>query len=188
MRIAIAGTHCVGKSTLIEAFLGSHPEYRFEPEAYEALQEIHGEYFGSEPSADDFLVQLRYQLERLRQFGARDRVIFERSPFDYVAYLQALVDLRRDTANAGLVDQSLDLAVSSVELLDLIVFLPASSAQIYVPEEEDRELREAMDSRLEALLIDDRANVFQREKPTVIQAPGTTTERLETLCFALESQ
>ena len=185
MRIAIAGTHCSGKSTLVEAFLGSHTDYTHEPEPYEALQEIHGECFADDPSADDFLQQLLYLLERLKQYRVSERVIFERSPFDFVAYQQALVDLRRDTGNHDLAKQSVELARGSTALLDMIVFLPASGAHIYVPQEEDLELREAMDMRLEALLVNDEAGIFNGQKPAVIEAIGRTAQRLETLGLAI---
>src|SRR5262249_46260868 len=54
MRVAISGTHGCGKSTLIEAFLLDHGDYVHEPEPYEALQDLYGEVFAEEPSADDF--------------------------------------------------------------------------------------------------------------------------------------
>ena len=37
MRLAISGSHGTGKSTLIAAFVDLRPEFRYEPEAYEAL-------------------------------------------------------------------------------------------------------------------------------------------------------
>ncbi len=174
MRIAISGTHCSGKSTLIEAFLSSHPDYVHEPEAYEALQES----FGDEPSADDFFRQLEYQIERLKQYRLADRVIFERSPFDYVAYLQALVCLKRENAELSLANQAMDLARSSIELLDMIVYLPVLDAHIHVPEEEDRELRLAMDTRLELMLNSEQVG-------RLVEVTGTTAQRLETLEQAL---
>jgi hypothetical protein len=73
MRIAISGTHCSGKSTLIDEFLLAHPEFTHEPEAYEALQEDHGETFSAEPNAEDFYRQLEYNVGRLRQYGAADQ-------------------------------------------------------------------------------------------------------------------
>jgi hypothetical protein len=39
MRLAISGTHCSGKTTLVEAFLLAHSEYIHEPEPYEQMQE-----------------------------------------------------------------------------------------------------------------------------------------------------
>jgi hypothetical protein len=35
VRVAVSGSHSVGKSTLIAAFLSRHPEYAHEPEAPE---------------------------------------------------------------------------------------------------------------------------------------------------------
>ena len=32
MRIVVSGSHCSGKSTLIEDFVAAHPEYVHEPE------------------------------------------------------------------------------------------------------------------------------------------------------------
>jgi len=174
MRIAVSGTHCSGKSTLIEAFLSVHLDYTHEPEAYDALQEN----FGAEPSADDFFRQLEYQIERLKQYRLADRVIFERSPFDYVAYLQALLDLKRENADLSLAEQAMDMARSSVELLDLIVYLPAHDAHIHVPEEEDRELRVAMDTRLEHMLNSEQVT-------QLVEATGTTAQRLEAVERAL---
>src|SRR5687768_17716205 len=101
MRVAVSGTHCSGKSTLIDAFLSAHVRYLFEPEPYEVLSDLYGEGFGAEPSAEDFFRQLQYQVERLHRYGDGDRVIFERSPIDFVAYLLALDDLGRDTADTA---------------------------------------------------------------------------------------
>src|SRR6185295_8260084 len=96
MRIAISGTHCCGKSTLIDQFLLAHPDFAHEPEPYEALQDDYGETFAAEPCAEDFYRQLEYNAGRLREYGRGDRVIFERSPADYLAYMLALSALHRD--------------------------------------------------------------------------------------------
>ncbi len=39
MRIAVSGTHFIGKTTLIEDFLKKNPDYRCEKEAYYKLQD-----------------------------------------------------------------------------------------------------------------------------------------------------
>jgi len=184
MRVAISGTHCCGKSTLIESFLAGHSQYAHEPEPYEMLQELHGEDFGAEPSAEDFFRQLEYQVERLRQYSAGDRVIFERSPADFLAYMLALDDLGRDSANAALARQSIEVAGGAVKLLDLIVYLPATGE---VPESEDPELRNAMDARLEEILLNDELRMFKGHRPSILELAGTTAQRLRTLEAALFS-
>jgi hypothetical protein len=128
MRIAISGTHCCGKSTLIDAFLVKYPHYIHEPEAYEALQDLHGESFAAEPSAEEFVTQLNYQIERIKQYGESDNVIFERSPVDYLAYLLALSDLGRETSARAYFHQSVAPVRDSLRHLDAIVLLPATGS------------------------------------------------------------
>src|ERR1043165_6289395 len=116
MRIAVSGTHGVGKSTLIEEFLRVHQEFAHEPEPYAVLVEDYGEEFSAEPCIEDFLRQLELNLERLDQHDAHENVIYERCPFDFLAYLNAL------EAN---VSETLQQRISdAVQHLDLIVYLP----------------------------------------------------------------
>jgi hypothetical protein len=183
MRVAVSGTHCSGKSTLIDAFLSAHSEYVYEPEPYEALNDLYGEGFGAEPSAEDFFRQLEYQIERLHQYRSGDRVIFERSPADFVAYLLALNDLDRDTADAALTKQSITAAGNAVALLDLIVYVPASD--VPAPESEDPKLRRAVDARLERMLLDDDLGLFTNDPPSILELAGTTAQRLRGLEAAL---
>jgi hypothetical protein len=183
MRVAVSGTHCSGKSTLIDAFLSAHADYLFEPEPYEVLNDVYGEGFGAEPSADDFFRQLEYHVERLHQYRPGDRVIFERSPADFVAYLLALEDLRRDTADAELTKQAISAAVNAVALLDLIVYVPASD--VPAPESEDPKLRRAVDVRLEQILLEDVIGLFTNDGPSILELAGTTAQRLRGLETAL---
>ena len=183
MRVAISGTHCCGKSTLIDAFLSNHDTYSHEPEPYEALQDLYGEDFGAEPAADEFFRQLEYQVERLQQYSAGDRVIFERGPADFLAYLLALDDLGRDTADAELAKQSISLVRSAMALLDLVVYLPATNEG--VPESEDPELRRAVNARLEGILLDDEFDLFTGDRSLVLEIVGTTEQRLRSLEAAL---
>ena len=183
MRIAVSGTHCSGKSTLIEVFLAAHADYRHEPEPYEVLQDL-GELFAAEPDADDFYRQLEYSIERLHAYRSGDRVIFERSPLDFVAYLLALDDLNRSTANRILAEQSIDSAREPISLLDVIVFLPIDGG-IVVPDEEDPELRTTMSKRLEQILIDDDFDMFPHKRPVVVEVSGATSERLKLVESAL---
>lgn len=183
MRVAVSGTHCSGKSTLIDAFLSAHTDYVHEPEPYEALNDLYGEGFGAEPSADDFFRQLEYQIERLHQYRLGDRVIFERSPADFVAYLLALNDLGRDTADPAVTKQSITAAGNAVVLLDLIVYVPA--ADVPAPESEDPKLRRAVDARLEQILLGDVIGLFTNHRPSILELAGTTVQRLRGLEAAL---
>jgi AAA domain len=183
MRVAISGTHGIGKSTLIEAFGRRHKDYVVEPEAYEALEELYGEVFAAEPSAEDFFRQLEYHVARLGAHRAGDRVVFERSPADYVAYLQALEDLSRETADARLTERAIEAARKAVAMLDLIVYLPGRGGG---PETEDPELGSAVDACLEGILVNGDLSLIEEGRPVVVEAVGPTAKRLRVLEAALQ--
>lgn len=178
MRIAVSGTHCCGKSTLIAAFLDKHSEYIHEREAYEELQDLYDEAFSAEPSAEDFYRQLEYQNQRLHQYQPGEQVIFERSPFDYVAYMLALQDLRQNTADFTLSTRSLEIVEASLPLLDLIVYIPISDWKGEVPNTEDAVLRAAMDNQLERILVNDELGLLANSACAVLEVGGNTSERL----------
>jgi hypothetical protein len=187
MRIAISGTHCCGKSTLIDAFLLAHPEFAHEPEPYEALQDEYGETFAAEPCAEDFYQQLEYNVGRLHQYGSGDHVIYERSPADYLAYMFALAELGRDRDASLVAENSLKMARDAITFLDVVVFLTADDIHSDVPDSEDPELRTAVDTRLERILIEDDLGWFSSNHPLVLQASGTTMRRLQTIESVLRS-
>lgn len=166
MRIGVSGTHGVGKSTLIEEFLRVHPEFVHEPEPYVVLVEDYGEEFSAEPCVEDFLRQLEFNLERLGQHVAGEKVIYERCPLDFVAYLHVL-----DASGEQVL---LDRVSEAMRQLELIVYLPLdhlSSAG------EFPKLRKAMDRQLNELLtITD---------VTVVEATGSTAQRVHTIEIAL---
>jgi len=180
MRIAISGTHCCGKSTLIDEFLITHPEYTHEPEAYEVLEE-HGESFGGEASADDFVRQLEYNVSRLDQFGPDENVVFERSPADYLAYLLALEKLRRDPDAPHLKELAIEVTKRGMHNLDILVFLRPNDRDYEVPDDEDPILRTVVDNSLEQILLDNELDLVAGNHPLVMEASGSTAERVEAL-------
>jgi AAA domain-containing protein len=188
MRIAVSGTHCTGKSTLIDEFLLAHPDFVHEPEPYTALQDDYGEVFSAEPCEDDFYRQLEFNVERLRSHRVGERVIFERCPADFVAYLLALRDLGRG-ANSRATEEALGLAKQAIVLLDLIVFLPLDDKPLRVmAESEDRELRCAVDRHLIGILCDDEFGFFNQRNPMILEARGSTAGRLRTIEATLEAR
>ena len=165
MRIAVSGTHGVGKSTLIDEFLLVHPEFENEPEPYAVLVEDYGEEFSEEPCVEDFLRQLEFNLERLRQHASGENVIYERCPFDFLAYLNAL--------DANIPDAFMKRISEAIQQLDLIVYLPLE----HEGGGEFPKLRRAMDHHLSEILTS--TNV------TVVEATGSTSQRLRAVENAL---
>jgi len=181
MRIAISGTHCVGKSTLIDAFLVAHPEFAHEPEPYEVLVEDYGEDFAAIPSAADFQRQLEYNIQSISRYRPDELVIFERCPVDFLAYLFALADLGRDRDAVKILEGALSNAREALAQLDLIVFLPSKDLPIELSEEEDLELRSAVDERLESIFLANDLDLFSSGHPAILKLSGTTTHRPQKL-------
>lgn len=166
MRVAVSGTHCSGKPTLIDHFLIAHPVFAHEPEPYTALQEDYGEAFTADPSADDFYRQLEFNIDRLRRYQPSERVFHERCPIDFIAYLHALSVLRIDNEATLLVERSFDMVKDGIELLDLIVLFPLDGVDSNgICNAEDQELRIAVDGWLVDILRGDDLNIFSCGHP-----------------------
>lgn len=147
MRIAISGTHRVGKSTLVEALAERLPGHDTVPEPY-VLLEDDGHDFSDPPAIEDFEAQLERSLVELD--ADRRHVIFDRCPADVLAYLMAHEDADGFDADAWL-----ERARAALETLELVVLVPIEAPdRVRVAAHEDRRLRRAVDEKLRALLLD----------------------------------
>jgi AAA domain len=177
MRIAVSGTHCIGKSTLIDEFLRTYTDFTHEPEPYIVLVEDFGEEFSEQPCVEDFYRQLEFNVDRLRQHARGERVIYERCPIDFLAYIDALDCESRETA--------LPLVSDAIQHLDLIVYLPLDdndSADFEYPK-----LRKAVDRRLSEVFRADRFGIVSSNDIIVIEASGSTAHRLRIIEESMNS-
>ena len=177
MRIAVSGTHGVGKSTLIDEFLREHPEFGHEPEPYTVLVEDLGEEFGEEPCVEDLQRQLEFNIERLDQHAAGTNVIYERCPLDFLAYIDAL-DQRTAATLVGPVAKALNN-------LELIVYLPLENATHLI--DEYPKLQKAVDRRLSAIFREDEFGIITNSNLVVVEATGPTARRLRLIEDAIRS-
>jgi len=168
MRIAISGTHGVGKSTLIDEFMRRHTEFVHEPEPYTVMVEDLGEEFSAEPCVEDFRRQLEFNIERLSQHAPGENVIYERCPVDFLAYIHAL-----DPQTAEALVEPVEEAM---QYLDLIMYLPLDGTG-----EEFPKLQRAVDRRLSSIFRDDEFGIMSSTNAIIVEAEGTTDHRLHTL-------
>jgi predicted ATPase len=172
MRIAFAGTHRTGKTTLLEAVHARLPAYQHAEEPYRWLED-EGHEFSDPPSAEDFERQLRRSIDSIAESSAR--TLFDRCPLDLVAYLQAIDE---DFA----IDDWLDDLRAGMATLDLVVLVSIETPdRIALPSHEDRRLRRRVDDRLRTLLLDDPYGF----DPEVLEVAGTLDHRVAQVMRAL---
>ncbi|MEM9555238.1 MAG: AAA family ATPase [Acidobacteriota bacterium] len=183
MRIAVSGTHGVGKSTLIAAFLARRPEYASEPEAFELLGDDIMLLPSEGPDAQGLAALLEHTL-RVLQNETRERVIIERSPVDYFAYARATEGLA-PSEREELITLFGAAARDVLRRLDLIVLLPITSfgAESGRAAHDDGErFRERVDEALHQVLLDDADSLFAGiDTPRVLGLPPDPAHQLDEL-------
>jgi hypothetical protein len=174
MRVGVSGAHGTGKTTLageLCAHLTGHvpvdePYFLLEEEGYES------EF---PPSLDDYRAQLRRSLRVLG--SAAPRVVFDRTPLDFLAYLAAL--------GAGIESAADPTAVrSALARLDLLIVTPVTAEiERVLPRPALPRLRETMNDALLDLLSSDPLEAWG-DVP-VIELDGPLDGRLEAVLAAL---
>jgi hypothetical protein len=180
VRIAVAGTHRAGKTTLVEAFARAHPDFEIEREPYEQLQEEAGEEPLDDLSPESFERQLEYLRERVAAPRGGRSVVFDRSPLDFLAYLRAIDRLRLGASDWTLPAHALAAAEQALGGLDLVAFVrPRGHAS--PTGRPIRSLKRLVDHDLAALLLDDVLGLVDRAGVDVVELTGSTDTRLRQL-------
>jgi AAA domain len=179
MRLAVVGTHCSGKTTLVEDFASMFPTYGHEGEPYYALLE-QGVVFSDPPDFDDFISQAEYSIERVMHRSAERDVIFDRCPLDLLAYLDVLGRASGQSVPEALLGD----AEEAVRTLDLVAFLPLSNPDEIGGSPDHPKLRVRVDRRLKQMLREDERRLFDGTGPALVELRGSETRRLETLSRA----
>ncbi|HYN66472.1 MAG TPA: hypothetical protein VES93_06250 [Ornithinibacter sp.] len=133
--------------------------------------------------AASFVRQLVVAAERLGGPDARADVVAERGPVDLLAYLEALTDLGRPSVGPDLMARLRATTARAMARVDLLVVVPLHPGDgITVPDDEDPELREAMDGRLLDLCDDDE---LVTSVGRVLEVAGSPESRLEQVLAAV---
>lgn len=181
MRLAVTGTHGVGKTTLIEDFLARRPEYLHLQEPYwEMVQQ--GAVFGDPPTIEDMEDQMKASVAMILGCAGAPDVIMERCPLDFIAYLEAMSDM--EGAGWEPTGQLLGRIEKALRSIDLVVLLPFSAGEPVDGRSAYPELRRSVAARLNHIVRDDALGLLD-EAPRVLEVSGTPAERLAQLLDAV---
>jgi hypothetical protein len=182
MRVAVAGSHSTGKSTLIAAFVAKRPQYVYEPEAYEALADDIALTVSEGPDVEGLGCLLEHTVSILRGHAPDESVIFERSPVDYLAYAAASRSIV-SSERAEFMREYVPIVRESVRYLDLIVLLPVSTrGPVDSRPAEDERFRRRVDDKLRRALVDDDYDLFgSGDSPLVVPVSPFPDQQLAEL-------
>lgn len=182
MRIAVSGTHFIGKSTLIEDFIKAHPNYKCEIEPYYKMQDEKTMELSLEPSLDSLLEQLDYSIGQINKLSNERNVIFDRCPVDFIAYAMCVTDQDSiDITDTEVAERFSDVK-DALNNLDIIIFMPISKENSIEYTEENPAYRSAADKCFKKIYRDDICDIFPRyNHPRIIEISGNRVMRLKTL-------
>ncbi|WP_440135740.1 ATP/GTP-binding protein [Chitinophaga sancti] len=145
MKIALSGTHKVGKTTLAENLLTQLPGYKLHKEPYYELEES-GHIFSEIPDTDDFIKQFEHSVQQIQQSG--HNTIFDRCPIDMLAYIHALEPNKN-------IESRFKTAQILLSEIDLLVFVPIETPDIISCQKSDLpKLRAKVNAILENWIYD----------------------------------
>jgi hypothetical protein len=144
--VGVSGTHGTGKTTLVDALCARLPGHLPAGEPYFLLEE-EGHEFEFPPSLDDFRALFQRSLRMLG--SAAPKVVFDRTPLDYLAYLAVRgAEPEREADPATL--------RSGLGSLDLLILTPITAeTERLLPRAEMPRLRAEMNDALLELVYRD---------------------------------
>lgn len=182
MRIAISGTHFIGKSTLSEDFIKKYPTYKYEIEPYYQLQEESVFELSLEPTVESLLEQLDHSINQLHKCKNEKNVIFDRCPIDFLAYAMCALDEDSTDINQSEFAERFSEIKEALKHLDLIVFLPIDRENSIEYTEENPAYRRAVDKNFKKLYWDETLDIFPKYgSPRIIEIAGDRTTRIKIL-------
>jgi len=198
MRIAISGSHSLGKSTVVNDWVARHPHFKREEEPYRALG-LNGPYeilFRDASTRLQNGIQLYYNISRVHRYAdSSSDVIFDRSPVDYIAYSQYTADQRSTDIDDAFVESMVPVARESLDHLDILAFVPKSEDWPVEMEEDgirpvDHAYRNEVDAIFKQIYREGRFGVMPPSKgpgPLLIELMGPRQERLGQLQSAIDA-
>jgi len=195
MRIAISGSHSLGKSTVVNDWVALNGDYIREEEPYRVLS-LRGPYEILFRDASTRLhngIQLYYSISRLNRYSTpAQHVIFDRAPVDYIAYSQYTANQRSTDIDDDFVMSMVSAVRESLDRLDILAFVPQSDDWPVAMEDDgirpvDHSYRDEVDAIFKQIYRDGRFDILPtKSPPLLIELVGSPEHRLLQLAQAVE--
>lgn len=195
MRIAISGSHSLGKSTVVNDWIGKHPNFKREEEPYRAL-DLYGPYqilFRDASTKLQNGIQMFYNISRVHRYASdSDDVIFDRGPVDYIAYSQYTANKGCSDIDDAFVETMVPAVRESLDHLDILAFVPMSEEWPVEMESDgirpvDHAYRDEVDAIFKQIYREGRFEVMPKNRrPHLVELWGPPHQRLDQLQQAID--
>lgn len=190
MRIAISGTACQGKSTLIKDFINEWPSYKIEDTNYRDLIETKKLKHSKQCDIECQWAILNCKIDELQKYNKKDNVIFDRSPLDAIVYSLWSLDKQSSDIDKAFIDKCIPLVRESMKSIDIVFFTPITkAAPIPIVEDGMREIDEEYINEIDNIFkviihshhIKPGSTPFlpSYDSPAIIEIFGSQEERIQ---------
>ena len=198
MRIAISGTACQGKSTLVKDFLEQWPSYTTPEKTYRDIIAENNLEHSSKTNKETQRKILDFQIEEQQKYRNGDNVLFDRCPLYNLVYSMWACEQEGNDIDEEFVSSCLPLVRESFRNLDIIFFVPITkAAPVSIVEDGVRDTNqqviEEIDYIFKAVHRDHehnpKTNIFVvDDKPAIIEVFGDRRERIEIIKLYIDAE
>ena len=197
MRIAISGTACQGKSTLIKDFTKKWPNYTTLDKTYRDIITEQGLQHSSYTNKDTQWAILNFMIDELQKTSKGDKIIFDRCPLDNIVY-SIWSEAKKDSdIDEEFIKKCMPLVRESLRFIDIIFFTPITKvAPVEIVDDELRETKkeyiEEIDNIFKAVhrdYVNNQKSTFfvEDDRPAIIEVFGNREERIELIKLYLDN-
>ena len=193
MKIAISGTQCIGKTTLINDMLQQWPNYELDTNCYRKKIKDEGLIINKDGDEKNQIIIRDALIDQVAARKRTEKVLFDRCIFDNLAYSMWLC--AKSKVSPLFLQQQIQIIRESFSLYDVIFFIPMSEAYpVELTERENRDIdsvfRLEIDNIMKALIQtyhDNTGRYFPKENcPAIIEIFGSPVERIAMLKLYLQ--
>lgn len=197
MRIAISGTACQGKSTLIKDFLEQWPNYTTLDKSYRDIITEKDLSHSSSTNKDTQWAILNFMIDEFQKTSKNDNIIFDRCPLDNIVY-SIWSEAKKDSdVDEEFIKKCMPLVRESLRFLDIIFFTPITKvASVELVEgdlrDTNKEYIEEIDNIFKAVhrdYMNNQKSTFfvEDDRPAIIEVFGNRKERIEIIKLYLDN-
>lgn len=189
MRIAISGSACQGKSTLVNDFLRNWPMYKRSAESYRSVIKEKDLKLNKEADQASQWEILNCLLNDLNATSSTDNIVFDRCPLDNIVYSLWCNAKNSSDIDDDFIKKCIPLVQEAMHKLDVIFFLPITKvAPVPLIERDNRDIDTDYISEIDNIfkVISHGLNKTgkspffpEEDRPPIIEIFGNQQERIE---------